>query len=248
MKLRSSMVKAVAGAALFAFAVAPPAFAKKIKDSGTNSVTCLTSDEALCTALGGTFDPNTKTCSADPIEVSVAPSSLWPPNHKMRTESLSVGLTQPFVDTGSYPNGADILVWISNITDNQFDVDALGGHGCGSKNQSPDWSPAVDSTVLGSFLTGSTSAPLTNAAPSAALNIVDENGASAEVDLRGERCARDGTRNYFISVMCCDLDAGVCDDQSYVGISPTSTPSAAPTPTQDLNVQVLKSRKHHGKP
>jgi hypothetical protein len=242
MKFHSSLMTAVAGAALFAIAVAPPAFAKKVKSSGSFSVGCLTSDTALQDALGITD-------SSAPVNVTVSPGSLWPPNHKMHAESFTVNLTNLFTDSTNYPEGADILVWISNITDDQLDLDGPGGHSCGKKTakQGPDWSPAVDSGTTTSYLTGSTTDPLTDTTP-AALNIVDESSASAEVDLRRERCAREGTRTYTITVVCCDLDSGVCDDPSYQGIAPSSAPSAAPTASEDLNVQVLKSRKHHGKP
>ncbi len=241
----SSLLMAVAGATLLAIVIAPPAFAKKNKNSGSYSVGCLTSDAALETALGIATDG-----SVAPVSVTVSPGTLWPPNHKMHAESFTVNLTSPFASNPSpYANGADILVWITNITDDQLDLDGPGGHSCGQKTakQGADWSPAVDSGTTTSYLTGNTTDPLTDTT-STALNIADETPASAEVDLRGERCAREGARTYTITVVCCDLDSVVCDDPSYEGVAATSTPSAAPTVSEDLNVQVPKSQRHHGKP
>jgi hypothetical protein len=238
MNFRVSLLTAVTGATLLAIAAAPPAFAKRSKDSSSNSVGCLTSDTALETALGIATDG-----SVAPLNLTVSPSSLWPPNHKMRTEALTANLT------GTLNSGSvDVLVWLTNITDDQTDLDGLGGQSCGPKTakQGLDWSPNVTDSDTTTFLTGSANG-LTDTTP-LPLSIADETGAAAALQLRGERCAKEGTRDYAVTIVCCDLTNGVCDDSSYQGVSPTSAPSAAPTASEDLTVQALKSRGHHGKP
>jgi hypothetical protein len=242
MKFHSSWMTAVAGAALFAIAAAPPAFAKKNKNSGSVTVGCLTTDTDLQTALGITD-------GSAPVSVTVSPGFLWPPNHKMQAESFSVQLTPTSPSLASpYSSGADITVWLVGLTDDQASDDDAGGHGCGapSAKQGPDWSPGIDFATPGTYISGS--ATLTDSSPGAALSLTDQSGGAANVALRSERCARDGTRTYTVSVVCCDttFSPNVCDDAAFVSPPPTAAPT--PANTEDLNVEVLKSRGHHGKP
>jgi hypothetical protein len=240
MNFRLSLLTAVTGAALLAIAAAPPAFAKRAKDSGSYSVSCLTSDSALQSALGITD------LTVAPVNVTVSPASLWPPNHKMRAESFSVNLTQPFNPdpaASPYDNGADISVWVVGLTDDQVADDDGGGHGCGkpTSRQGADWSPAnlllSDPTT---YVSGS--ATLTDATVTQ-LSLVDQSSNPVNVGLRAERCARDGTRTYTVSVVCCDTTgvSPVCDDAAL-----ETTPPTEPSTPDDMNVEVQKSRRHHG--
>jgi hypothetical protein len=161
----------------------------------------------------------------------------------MRTESVSANLT------GTLASGSvDLLVWFTNITDTQTDLDGPGGKSCGQKTtkQGLDWSPIVTDTDTTTFLTGSATG-LTDTTP-VSLDISDESSNSQSLQLRGERCAREGQRSYTVEIVCCDTTNGVCDDASYVGVSPTAAPTAAPAASEDLTVTVPKSQKHHGKP
>lgn len=261
MKFHSSIAMTVAGAAFLAFAVAPPAFAKRIKDSGTATVECLKGDTALQGALGITD-------GSEPVTVTLAPTSLWPPNHKMRTEALSVNLKQPWDATNApgtaYDNGdgtysADITVWLVEMTDDQYPddgPDASGGHGCGKKyaKQGEDWSPATLSLDDPStYVSGSATLSDMTVTP---LSFFDQSSDSVNVGLRAERCARDGTRTYTIGVVCCDTTDStsiVCDDSSLVP-PPPNQPAPQPTAAtnfEELSVEVLKHRlphHHHGKP
>jgi hypothetical protein len=240
MSLRKGICQVLGGAALLVIAVAPSAMAKN-KDSGTFSGACLASDSALQGALGIT-DP-----TIAPVQVTTSAASLWPPNHKMRSESLSVNLTQPFALTppaSPYQDGADISVWVVDLTDDQVATDGAGG-GCGkpTAKQGLDWAPAVDIADPTSYVSGA--AVLTDATP-AALSFTDQSSNPVDIALRGERCASDGTRTYTISLVCCDTtdpSSIVCDDAALA-----TTPPTEPTTTEALNIEVLKSRGHHGKP
>jgi hypothetical protein len=247
MQIRVRTFLAMGGAALILFAVAPVAMAKS-KDSGSNAVQCLANDSALQTA------ENISNPLTGPVTVSISPASLWPPNHKMRTEGLSASLTQAFSPnppSGTYASGADISVYLVDITDDQIADDVGGGHGCGKPEakQGPDWTPAAVLSDATSY--DLATATLTDTS-SSALDFVDQTDATVDVQLRGERCARDGARLYTVSVVCCDTTAGapkiVCDDPAIQDA--LNQPTALPTPsiTDDLTVTVPKSRRHKGKP
>jgi hypothetical protein len=242
MSIRKGICRVLSGAALIVIAAAPSAMAKN-KDSGTYSGACLASDSALQGALGIT-DPNIA-----PVQVSTSAASLWPPNHKMRTESLSVNLTQPFAATppaSPYESGADISVWVVDLTDDQVAIEDAGGGGCGqpTAKQGLDWAPAVDSTDPTSYV--SAAATLTDTTP-AALGFTDQSANPVDIELRGERCAHAVSgRTYTISLVCCDTTDPsniVCDDAALA-----TTPPTEPTTTEALTVGVAKNRRHHGKP
>jgi hypothetical protein len=205
MNLRTLIGGALGGAALAVLAAAPTVLAK---DSGSFSVDCLTSDSSLQHAEGD--------ITTAPAQVMVSPANLWPPNHKMRNMNLSMSLTNNLTD----PNASvPVSLTVSEITDDQVADDDAGGHGCGrpSDKQGPDWAPAdINSNPLAA------SGDLSDSSPSLALS---------GVQLRGERCAKDGVRVYTIAVTCCDntnAQNPVCD----------SSPEL-------LQVTVPKSRGHH---
>src|SRR5262249_42523084 len=114
-------------------AVAPSALAKK-GSSGTNSVGCLVNDPTLQTAEGLS---NTD----DAAIVSISPASLWPPNHKLRDESVVMTLNPKATSTPSSP--VNVSLTVNSITDDQVADDDAGGHGCGkpSAAQGSDWQP-----------------------------------------------------------------------------------------------------------
>ena len=147
--LRLLLIASSLGTAVFM--MVPVTQAKKNKSGGTFSVPC----------GGGT--------------VSISPARLWPPNHKMRSATVTY--------SDSSDDGGTLSLTVNSITDDQTDVDGAG-HGCGSPNQSQDWT--FDST------------PVTG--PDGAI--------SENVTLRAERCANDtenavkGQRTYDINVTC----------------------------------------------
>lgn len=259
MKLHSSIAMTVAGAAFLAVAAAPPAFAKKNQSAGSYSIGCLSNDATLYEAEGSPVDAQKN--PLPPVTVSVSPGTLWPPNHKMESESMSANLAADFTSTGAqtYPNGADITVWVVNLTDDQTDLDGAGGHSCGQPTvkQGPDWlpdvmastsSPPVDNSA--SYLDASVT--LTGTAETA-LSLLDSSDSPATISLRRERCAKEGSRTYYISVVCCDTTFAnttgtVCDDADFASAPPP--PTAAPTPTETLEVTVAHDHghRHHGKP
>jgi hypothetical protein len=180
---------------------AMPASAKpKPKNSGGFSVGCLLNDSTLQGEEGlSSSDP--------PAVVTISPARLWPPNHKLKNMLISMS---PAANSSSV---VDVSLTITNITDDQISDDDAGDAGCGPATslQGADWSPTDFSS-----LTASGSVQNTTDAVSI-----------PGVQLRGERCAMDGTRTYAVSVTCCDITNGnVCD----------STPGV-------LDVTVPKSRK-----
>jgi hypothetical protein len=117
--------------------------------------------------------------------ISYSPSTLWPPNHKMKQIDISFAEAQPegVADSGSETLGLQI----TNITSSQQAEDDAGTGGCGpdTATQGPDFT--FDSTpVVGP--TGD-----------------DTVTVSTSVDVRAERCAQDKTpRQYTIDVTCSD--------------------------------------------
>lgn len=206
MSLRNLIGGAIGGAALVVLAAAPMAFAD-------STVQCLTNDTAL-QADEGFNDPNT---APPPAQVTVSPGSLWPPNHKMRDLNLSMSLTN------NSNSQVSVSLTINGITDDQTAADDPGGSGCGASTakQGEDWSPTVFPVQETGNLTSTTDS--VSFAPS-------------EVQVRGERCGKLGTRTYSISVTCCDTtnltnNNPTCDSEPEV-----------------LLVTVPRSRGHHGKP
>ena len=241
--MRMTLFGLVGGAALLAITAAPTVWAK---DSGSYSVQCLSNDTALQQSEGITT-PST----VGPVTVTIAPASLWPPNHKLRVEHVSASLTQPFNPNPAaspYNNGANVTVWLTDITDDQIAVDDAGGHGCGAPTakQGPDWLPAVVMSDPTSYDTAS--ATLTDTTP-VALQFSDQTPSSVDVKVRGERCPRDGARTYVLSVVCCDTTtsgSAVCDDEYIQDVENNqSTTLTQASTTESLDVTVPKSQGHH---
>ena len=87
MKLPRLMASTVGAVAMIVIATAPAALAKGKggKPSTSFSVGCLTQDTALQTSEGLTAGTAAAT-------VTVSPASLWPPNHKLENEDISMTL------------------------------------------------------------------------------------------------------------------------------------------------------------
>lgn len=183
MNLATASTRLLALLVLGALLSASPVWAKKNKDSGTFSTTCLDSDTNL--SNGAT--------------IAISPATLWPPKHKMAPVIVSMKLN---ADASS---SVPVSFSITSITDDQVADDDAGGHGCGQKTskQGADWSPVgLDAqnplTVSGSLQMSSDA-------------ISTDPGA---VELRRERCAKDGSRVYELEVTCCDntnAQSPVCD-------------------------------------
>lgn len=145
--------------------------AVKIKDSGSAIVACLTGD------IG---NPN--------ATVTISPTIMWPPNHKLRPIDLSISLDTP---PGVPPENVSLVV--DSIVSDQQATDDVGHHGCGQKTakQGPDV-PTTLPTVTGDLST------TTDALTTSFL-------------LRAERCAKIGARTYTVSLHCCDNTAVFCE-------------------------------------
>lgn len=182
MSIRIQVCRTLSGAALLAIVSASGALAK---DSGSFTVGCLTQDTALQTSEG-------LASGAAAANVTIAPARLWPPNHKFRTEGISMSLA---ADSQS---SVDVSVKVNNITDDQVSADDGSHSGCGAPTdrQGADWSPTDFS---GLTATGSLQ------------HISDTPVAISGVELRAERCAKLGTRTYELAVTCCDVTNSVCD-------------------------------------
>lgn len=128
MAIGKLMAKAASGAAIFLIAVAP-ALAKS-KGSGNYSVGCLTQDTILQASEGIAAGTAAAT-------VTIAPASLWPPNHKLQTEDITMTLP----DAAS--SAVDVSLQVTDITDDQLAAESGKGGGCGqpTSKQGQDWSP-----------------------------------------------------------------------------------------------------------
>jgi hypothetical protein len=194
--IRNQICMALSGAALLAIASGSVALAK---DSGSFTFGCLTQDTALQTSEG-------LASGAAAANVTITPAKLWPPNHKFRTEGISMGLA---ADSSS---SVDVSITVNDITDDQLSADDAGHSGCGkpTSKQGPDWSPTDFSGLTASGSLQHTS---------------DTPVAIGGVELRAERCAKLGTRTYELTVTCCDSTHAVCDTVGTVnGITLSALP------------------------
>jgi hypothetical protein len=170
--------------ALVMLSAAPGALAK---NTGSFSVGCLTNDTTLQT------DEGVSNTTA-PANVTVSPANLWPPNHKFRDMDIVMTLA------AAVPSpGVDVSLQVNDITDDQVADDDASGHGCGkpTTKQGSDWEP--------------TTFPFPSSPQTGTLESTSDQVSISGVELRDERCARDGTRTYTISVTCCDTTNAVCD-------------------------------------
>ncbi|MGH7948781.1 MAG: hypothetical protein ACREQF_06130, partial [Candidatus Binataceae bacterium] len=117
--------------------LAPPAFAKPDKSSGSFSVGCLTGDTALQNSEG--LDSGEAAAM-----VTISPANLWPPNHKLTDVGLSLALS---ADSTTGP--IDLSLTINDITHDQVAGDDAGGRGCGAPTakQGMDWAPTDFSSL-----------------------------------------------------------------------------------------------------
>jgi hypothetical protein len=212
MKFEKLMASAVSAAAIIVIAIAPAALAKGKpgKQATSFSVGCLTQDTALLTAEG--FEPGSA-----PATVTITPASLWPPNHKLTSEDLTMTLV------ADVPSDVDVSLQVTDITDDQLAGESGGGDGCGqpTSKQGADWAPT---TFPGPLATGS-------------LELITDSLPLDGTQLRSERCAKLGTRTYTVTVQCCDTTNAVCDT---VGTVNSITLDSLPV----LDVTVAKSKKH----
>jgi hypothetical protein len=153
--------------AIAAFALARPASAANKLEGGTASVLC------------------------GEGRVVYSPIQLWPPNHQMRTISVTYIDNSAADATQGDNDGDQERLTINSITDNQIAGDDAGDRGCGkpTSKQGPD---SIFSTN-----------PITS---------MDPQNSGTTVQVRAERCAKDKTepRVYTINVTCGNPD----DDSS----------------------------------
>lgn len=150
MKLGMWTAALLGGTGMLVLAIAPASFAR---DSGIGTATC------------------------GDLSITYAPTTLWPPNHKMRT--IEIQATDNDSDTVTGSTGAlaePFSITVTNITSNQTEAP---GEGCG--HQDPD-SSGVNNTASGT----------------------DPGTIGTTVQVRGERCGHEGDRVYDIQVSCTD--------------------------------------------
>jgi hypothetical protein len=192
----------VIGIIAIGFAMSASAKGKPPKGPGSFSVGCLLNDSTLQMDEG-------LTSSEAPAVVTISPATLWPPNHKFRNMTLSMSLV---ADSSS---SVETSLTVKDMTDDQIADDDAGDAGCGppTSEQGADWNPTDFSSLNASGSLQTTG------------DVVSIPG----IQLRSERCAKDGTRTYEVSITCCDISNGVCD----------ATPEV-------LDVTVHKNRGHKG--
>jgi len=175
------LITRTAGVAIFAmvaFALARPASAANKLEGGTASVLC------------------------GEGQVVYSPTHVWPPNHQMRTisvtyiDSSAAGATQ-----GDHDGDQETLT-INSVTDNQTADDDAGGKGCGQKTgkQGPDWTFSSNP-----------------------INSMDPQNVGTTLQVRAERCAKDTSepRIYTINVTCGNPDAGSSSNPTTIDLSVT---------------------------
>ncbi len=144
-------------------------------------------------ALANPFDGGTGTIPCGDGQVVYSPIQLWPPNHEMRTVSVN------YMDNDKDSNET-VSLTIDSIDDNQTQDDNAGGNGCGkpANKQGPDW------TGVGNSVSGQDPSPI-----------------GTMVQVRAERCAKDGARVYTITVTCGDPDSDTTSNPTTVPLTVT---------------------------
>jgi hypothetical protein len=156
---------------------------------------------ALPASAGSHFEGGQASIPCGAGQVIVSPIQLWPPNHKMRTISITYIDNSAAGATEGNNDGDQESLAINSITDNQSGLDDEGGHGCGpsTAKQGEDW------TFSTNTITGTDPANI---------------GTTAQI--RGERCGRDNNdRIYDINVTCGDPDAGSSSNPTTVDLNVT---------------------------
>jgi hypothetical protein len=164
--------------AMVTFALARPASAANKLEGGTASVPC------------------------GDGQVVYTPIQLWPPDHQMRTISITfIDNSAPGATQGDNDGDEESLT-INSITDNQTAADNAGGEGCGqpTSKQGPDW---VFSTNT--------------------ITSMDPQNIGTTVQVRSERCSKDKTepRIYTITVTCGDPDSDSSSNPTTVDLNVT---------------------------
>jgi hypothetical protein len=130
------------------------------------------------------------------------PIQLWPPNHQMRTISVTYIDNSAAGATQGDNDGDQETLTINSITENQTADDDAGGKGCGqpTSQQGADW---IFSTNT--------------------INSMDPQNIGTTVQVRSERCAKDKTepRIYTISVTCGNPDSGSSSNPTTVDLNVT---------------------------
>lgn len=164
--------------AMVAFALARPASAANKLEGGTASVPC------------------------GEGHVVYTPIQLWPPNHQMRTISVTYIDNSAAGATQGDNDGDQETLTINSITDNQTADDDAGGKGCGqpTSKQGADWIFSANT-----------------------INSMDPQNIGTTVQVRSERCAKDKTepRIYTISVSCSNPDSGSSSNPTTVDLNVT---------------------------
>jgi hypothetical protein len=123
-------------------------------------------------------------CTGTDITLTYSPTTLWPPNHKLQT----ITITGSDTDADSNTLSPEMFsIGITNITEDQSEVP---GAGCGAPDatQGPDWTGIGNAGMA-----------------------TDPGSTTITAQVRSERCANEGARNYTITVTCMEMggtDAG----------------------------------------
>jgi hypothetical protein len=132
--------------------------------------------------------------------LTVTPKFLWGPNHLMRSVNFSLSLN---ANAGG-PIPATLS--ITSIVDNQEAADDGKGGGCGqpTSKQGLDWSPDINNPLVG---------PVSGVG---SLTVATD-ALTTSMQIRSERCAKEGDRMYTLGVQCCDTTSTpVCNTNTVI--------------------------------
>ena len=156
---------------------------------------------AVPASAGNHFEGGEASIPCGAGQVVYSPIQLWPPNHQMRTISITyIDNSAPGATQGNNDGDQESLT-INSISDNQTGDDDEGGHGCGpnTAKQGNDWSFSSNT-----------------------ITSTDPQNIGAQVQVRGERCGKeDMARIYDINVTCGDPDAGNSSNPTTIDLSVT---------------------------
>jgi len=148
--------------------------------AAATSLFALTASGAYAAHSGGSGGPTQ--CGNTDVFLTWSPTTLWPPNHKMQTITIT--------GTDDDNDGDMFTISVMSITENPTEGVA-GVAGCGQ----PDPQQGLDWSGIGNSADGT-----------------DPGTATTSVQVRSERCAANGDRTYDIKVMCTDecMGGGMC--------------------------------------